>query len=433
MRKAVGLDFGTTNSTLAVAVPGKPVNVVRYEMDGEFTETFRSVLYFFHPHDPDARHRRAVAGPAAIGTYLTANPKGRLLQSLKSFLASAAFTRTSLYRSTYTLEDLIAIIVRQLKTAAEAEFGEIGDAVVVAGRPVRFSEAKNATDDARALGRLRRAIEAAGFTRIQFEFEPVAAAYSYEQQLTGEELVLIADFGGGTSDFSLLRLGPGVAESDSSERRILGTAGIAIGGNDFDSALVRHLVSPRLGLRSQYRSHGKLLPTPLNIFKEFERWHYLSFLKNQKTIGMLESIRANALQPEQIDNLLYVIENDLGFQLYRSVERTKMDLSAQEKTEFAFRELPADIVCEVSRDEFESWIAAYIVELADCVDRLLSDCGISTGMVDSVFLTGGSSFVPSVRKIFADKFGPSRLRSGKELTSIGEGLSLRALALQQQS
>src|SRR5262249_20725603 len=155
--------------------------VVLHKLDDLLTETFRSVLYFFHPQDHDAGIHRAVAGPAAIGTYLAAHPKGRLLQSLKSFLASAAFTKTSIYRSNYALEDLIGIIVRQLKIAAEEQFGEIGDTVLVAGRPVRFAAARNEQDDARALNRLRHALEGAGFTRIQFELEPVAAAYEYEQ------------------------------------------------------------------------------------------------------------------------------------------------------------------------------------------------------------------------------------------------------------
>lgn len=428
MKRAIGLDFGTTNSTIAIATSENDIRVAKFEIDGKFTETFRSVLYFYHPHDLENLQNQVVAGPEAIARYLASDPKGRLLQSLKSFLGSRTFTSTSLYRSAYTLEDLIAVIIRQLKAAVERQFGEVGTTVVV-GRPVHFSEAKNEDDDLFALDRLRKAIKAGGFDQVHFEYEPIAAAYSYEQQLDHEQLVLIADFGGGTSDFSLLRLGPSLKSKKSSRRKILGTEGVAIGGNDFDSAIVRQLVSPRLGLNSKYRSHGKLLPTPISIYKEFERWHYLSFLKNQKTIKMLESIKANALAADEIENLIHIIEYDLGFQLYRAVERTKLNLSSDETSTFVFEGLPIDIICDVTRSEFEAWIDNYIMEIDRTVDRLLSTCRVDMKDVDSVFLTGGSSFVPVVRNIFENKFGASRLRSGKELTSIGEGLSLKALEL----
>lgn len=399
MKRAIGLDFGTTNSTIAIATSEKDIRVAQFELDGKFTETFRSVLYFYHPHDLDSGRNQVVAGPEAITKYLAADPKGRLLQSLKSFLGNRIFTNTSLYRSAYTLEDLIAVIIRQLKAAAERQFGEVG-ATVVVGRPVHFSGAKNEDDDLFALDRLRKAIKAGGFDQVHFEYEPIAAAYSYEQQLDCEQLVLIADFGGGTSDFSLLRLGPSLKGGKSSRRKILGTEGGAIGGNDFDGAIVRQLVSPRLGLNSKYKSHGKLLPTPTSIYKEFERWHYLSFLKNQKTIKMLESIKANSLEADKIENLIHIIDYDLGFQLYRAVERTKLNLSSNENSTFVFEGLPADIICDVTRSEFEAWINNYIVEIDLIVDRLLLNCHVEQREIDSVFLTGGSSFVPVVRNIF---------------------------------
>jgi hypothetical chaperone protein len=147
---------------------------------------------------------------------------------------------------------------------------------------------------------------------------------------------------------------------------------------------------------------------------------------------MLESIKANTADAGKIDNLLYVIEHDLGFQLYRAVEQTKVGLSTQQKASFVFRELPGDIECEVSRGEFEEWIRPCVTDINGCVDGFLRDCNVRREMVDTVFLTGGSSFVPLVRESFAAKFGAESLRGGKELTSIGEGLSLRALSLQQE-
>jgi hypothetical chaperone protein len=270
-------------------------------------------------------------------------------------------------------------------------------------------------------------------------------------------LVLIADFGGGTSDFSLLMLGPsfrdarGVKTSPKGTlpkgagatsrargtrtrgtREILGTDGVAIAGNDFDSGLVRHLVAPRLGLGTEYRSLGKLLPVPRWIYKEFERWHYLSFLKNRQTMEMLESIKTEALEPKKIEQLIHVIDEELGFQLYRAIERTKVELSVQQSSTFVFKDWRVEITEEVTRSQFEAWISSYLTEMSDCIERLLESCNVAPAEVDSVFMTGGSSFVPSVRRLFAEKFGADKLRSVGELTSVAEGLALRALALNRQ-
>lgn len=428
MGKLVGLDFGTTNSAMAIAVPDGSVQLAEFKEEGHVTETLRSILYFFNPLDTEAENRDVAAGPYAIEAYLKAETRGRLIQSLKSFLASRSFTQTVLYRSFYKLEDLIAIIIRELRAAAESQFGNLGTSVVV-GRPVHFSGAKSQEDEEFAIDRLYKAVQEAGFEQIYFEYEPVAAAYKYEQQLDHEEMVLIADFGGGTSDFSLLRLGPSMKNREFGQRDILGNDGVAIAGNDFDSKLIRHLVAPELGSNAQYLSHNKLLPLPTWLFKELERWHYLSFLKTKQTTNMLNRIRLEALEPEKIENLLHIINDDLGFKLYRAIEHTKVELSEKEASIFVFEDPPVSIKKLVSRSEFESWISPYINQMESCIDRLLDKCNISPSKVDSVFMTGGSSFVPAVRKLFETKFGPSRLKGGGELTSVAEGLGLRALNL----
>jgi hypothetical chaperone protein len=423
---SVGLDFGTTNSAIAVALGDDGVKLAKFKENSQSIETFRSILYFFHPYDHEVAHGPVAAGPEAVTAYLSSEPRGRLIQSMKSFLASRLFERTGIYRSFYGIEDLVALVVRELKAAAELQFGRLSASVVV-GRPVRFSGAETQEDDLFALERLRRGVLEAGFEEVAFEFEPVAAAYRYEQQLNHDELVLIADFGGGTSDFSLLRLGPSMRAREDDTRQILGTDGVAIAGNDFDSVLVRHLVAPRLGLGTEYESMNKLLPVPAWIYKQFERWHYLSFLKTRETIEMLERIQANALEPERIGNLIQVIEDELGFELYQAIEATKIQLSKQPAAVFTFSHRAIDIHERVTRQDFETWIGPYLTAMRNCIDRLLQSCSVAPSEVDSVFMTGGSSFVPAVRKLFEDTFGPSRLRGGGELTSVAEGLGLRAL------
>lgn len=425
MTRFVGLDFGTTNSAISVAAPDGSVRLAKFQEDDRLVETFRSILYFFHPLDPEAGGKYVASGPAAIEAYLKADPRGRLIQSLKSFLASRTFTQTVLYRSFYKLQDLIGLIIQELRTAAENQFGGLEGSVVV-GRPVRFSGATSEEDDDFAIGRLRTAVQQAGFSKIHFEYEPVAAAYKYEQQLEHDELVLIADFGGGTSDFSLLHLGPSMRFK---ERDILGTDGVAVAGNDFDSKLIRNLVAPELGFRGQYLSLNKLLPVPSWLFKELERWHYLSFLKTKETMTMLNGIRLESLEPHKIESLIHVINEDLGFKLYRAIERTKVELSVEEASNFVFVDPPVSIRKEITRSEFDTLIDPYLSAMAGCIDRLLDKCNITATDVDSVFMTGGSSFVPAVRNLFAKKFGSSKLKRGGELTSVAEGLGLRALGL----
>lgn len=426
--KAVGLDFGTTNSALAIATVDKRSTLATFQDAARRTATFRSVLYF-DPENLEAAtgKPRAVAGPEAIQRYLQAGTRGRLIQSLKSYLGSPLFKHTSIFNATFTLEELIAIILRQLKTEAEAQFGEIGISVVV-GRPAHFSGATDEDGDAFALNRLKSAVEQAGFEQVEFALEPLAAAYQYEQHLDHDELVLIGDFGGGTSDFCLVQLGPSARQRGNRQNDILGSDGVAIAGDTFDSRFVRQLIAPQLGLGSQYRSlFDRVLPVPLWIYEQFERWHYLSFLKTPKTLETLRQILFQALEPEKIDALIHVIEEDLGYLLFQAVEHTKCVLSEQEKGTFVFNEPSVKITAAVQRPAFESWIQPDIEAITQCVDRLLAHCGASPGDVDSVFLTGGSSFVPAVRHIFAQRFGLDRLRGGEELTTVARGLALRAL------
>jgi len=204
MRIGIGLDFGTTNSSIAVARPDRSSEAVLFSTGEGKSETYRSVLYF-EPKSP------ASTGPLAIERYLAADEKGRLIQSLKSFLASRLFTSTNVFGRQYSLEDLITIILRDLRTQAESQLGSMATsdiAPIVVGRPVRYSNANSENDNEFALNRLKKAIEKAGFGPVVFEYEPVAAAYFYESTLDHDEQILIGDFGGGTSDFSLLRVGP---------------------------------------------------------------------------------------------------------------------------------------------------------------------------------------------------------------------------------
>lgn len=434
MSLALGLDFGTTNSAIAVA-DGDRVELTRFPFSGRTVETFRSVLYF-DPEElgPDNRPL-ATAGPGAIEQYLAADGQGRLLQSLKSYLASRLFKSTQVYGRMYTLEGLIALIARDLRSGALAQFGRLPSRIVV-GRPVRFVGAREDENDdvgtdeseaeAYALRRLRQALSLGGFPQIEFEYEPVAAAYHYESRLVRDELVLIADFGGGTSDFCLMRVGPGVRARGRKREDILGTEGVALAGDSFDSKIIRHLLAPLLGRGTYYRSQGKRMPVPPWLYSRLERWHHMSFLKTRETLNLLSDIQRGSEQPERIAALLHLIEKDLGYRLYQAVEQAKVALSTSEHSRLQFRDDPLRLDEPITRAAFEEWIAPERAAITDAVERLLQRTDTRPEQVDAVFVTGGSSLVPAVRRIFAERFGAERLRSGGELTSVASGLALRA-------
>jgi hypothetical chaperone protein len=424
--KAIGLDFGTTNSALAMAKPDGTVRLAEFNGGA----TFRSILYFEEQEGARTGKLRVVAGPDAIESYLSAKTPGRLIQSLKSYLASRLFTQTQILGETYDLEDLIGILLRYLRKAAEEQFGELGSNLVV-GRPVHFSGAKDKAADDFAVNRLRAAFAKAGFTNACFLPEPIAAAYKYQQRLDHKELVLIADFGGGTSDFSLVQLQARSASAEKSPSSVIGTDGVGIAGDTFDSRMVRHLVAPMLGLGSKYKSQfGKVLPVPNWLYEHLERWHYLSFLKTKKNLELLRQIRFQALEPEKLDALIDLVDHDLGYRLYESIEKTKCALSEEAQSQFRFHEEAAAIDTLVSRSQFESWIDPEVSEIGRCVDRLLRSCHVAPQDVDAIFMTGGSSFVPVIRRLFEHKFGSNTpIRAGQEFTSVAEGLAIHALEL----
>ena len=420
MHPVIGLDFGTTNSAIAVAALGEQATLASFNNSA----SFRSILYFPHQERSSPVKAETKAGPEAISSYLEADTKGRLILSIKSYLGSRLFTSTQINGRYYTLEDLIAIILRRLRTAVVEQFS-VSSTSVVLGRPVRFAGAETEADETLALNRLRSAAELAGFSEVTFELEPVAAAYQYETQLDHDELVLIGDFGGGTSDFTLAQLGPG--RKRTGRNPVIGTSGVAIAGDTFDSRIMMHLVAPKLGMGSHYSSLGKELPVPVWLYSQLSSWHRTFLLKEPKTMAILQSVRNQASEPDKVAALIQIISENLGYALYRAVEQTKVELTENEEARFLFEHGSIHIDDNLERWRFESWIQDDVQNIASCVKSLFNQHNINYGDVGSVFLTGGSSFVPYVRRFFARTFGADKIRGGEELTTVAKGLALRAL------
>jgi len=426
-QRAVGIDFGTTNSSIARAVDhSSGVELVRFPFFGGTTESYRSLLYLENVRQEGKNRLVSWTGPAGIEHYLSSETAGRLIQSLKSFLTSRTLQTTEIFGRRVAIEDLIARILRDLREKAEQQFG-VPITTAVAGRPVRFVGAETEEDDSYAESRLRKAYQLAGFEEVRFEMEPVAAAHHYESTLRRDELVLIGDFGGGTSDFSLIHVGPTIRRRGRTAADLLGNAGVPIAGDAFDSKIVRNLVSPYLGLGTHMRSMNKILPVPSWVYAKLERWHHLSFLKAKDTMNMLASVKAQALEPQKIEALIRLVDEDLGYHLHQAVQKTKCELSMEPAARFWLSDSFLDLDTVAERSSFERWIADEVGAIEGCVDSLLQSSGVRPGDVNMVFLTGGSSFVPAVRRIFERRFGADRIRTGDEFTSVAAGLALNGI------
>jgi hypothetical chaperone protein len=415
----VGIDFGTTNSAVAQCDANGVATLVHLRSG----DTMRTALHFdANERGPD-RKPWCTAGDQAIDAYLAGAGDGRFVQSFKSYLASKTFTSTNIFGFVYTLEDLIALFVAGLRATAMASGVELSTRVVV-GRPVHFvrDDTDDGEGDALAQERLRRAIVAAGFDDVSFEFEPVAAAWRYEQRLQHDELVLIADFGGGTTDLCLVNVGPTARKNG--KRRVVATDGVGLAGDVFDQRIIQHVVAPRLGMGSTYRLMVGETDVPLWLYAHLASWHRLSFLKSKKTERLLENILLTANDRVGVAAFKQVIDEDLGYRLHQAVERTKIALSRAEHAQLTFDELDLDVAVE--RADFERWIAPDVARIDEALVRILKNVSLTADDVDRVFMTGGTSLVPAVRDAFARRFGEAKLTGGEELTSVAAGLALAA-------
>jgi hypothetical chaperone protein len=232
-----------------------------------------------------------------------------------------------------------------------------------------------------------------------------------------EGIALIGDFGGGTTDFSLLQVHRG-------ESRVLASTGVALAGDAFDARIVRRLISPALGSESSYLSFGKQLPAlPAWIYRRLEHWHTLSFLRTREVRDMLRTTERRASEPEKIHALRMIVEDDLGYLMHQSVQRVKAELSEAEAATFTLDTGTLHLQQDVTRAEFETWIAPELEQMTRGIDALLAKAGILATQVDHVFLTGGTSLVPAVKQIFVERFGEAEINSGDVFTSVAQGLA----------
>lgn len=406
MVQAIGVDFGTTNSVVALRQDDGSVTVLRHSQG--LRNVFRTVLCFWAEEARGRQILHGSAGPAAIDAYLEDPLDSRLIMSMKTYLAQRSFTETRIFGHIFTLEKLIAAFLRVLL----ADVGAVQRITV--GRPVRF--AGDFPDDALGDDRLRGACTEAGLPDVTLMLEPEAAGIGFARGLTEPATVLIGDFGGGTSDFSLLRFTPAKAGlGPRPSFAPLGHAGIGIAGDVFDFRIIDRAISPLL---------GKAMPVPVAYFNGFARWHQLSLMRAPRTLREIAEVARTAEHPERLHHLMALIQDGLGYALYEAVSGAKAALSVAEQTELRFAHKGFEVERTITRAEFEGWIAADLVRLGATVDQALRRASVPPEAVDRVFLTGGTAFVPAVRRLFIDRFGVDKLVGGGEFVSVAEGLAL---------
>lgn len=416
---AIGIDFGTTNSAVAIVHPDGEVETLSWPSAAGPVGVFRTALTFWSEGRlPRARLCHA-AGPAALERALADIGQCRFIQSIKTYLGSRAFTDTRLYGKSLSIESLISLFLGHLVPEWAERFGP--HPAVVAGRPVVFAGER--PDEALAVSRLQAAFSAAGIGAVDLAYEPLGAAYWYARDLDRDETVLVADFGGGTSDFSIIRF-------ERSGGRLRGTplahGGVGIAGDTFDYRIIDRFVAPQLGKGSHYRSFDKLLPIPAYIHAAFAQWHQLSWLKAPHTMAELRRLQAASDAPEAIARLIEFVDLDLGFELYAAVSALKIRLSEADHARLAFDAAGLTLEAEVTRAEFEHLISPDLDRIAAAADDTLAEARLGRGAIDAVFLTGGTSQVPAVRRIFTERFGADRIHTAHPLQSVASGLALYA-------
>ncbi len=417
MAQALGLDFGTTNTVLATA-DGKTTHSMGFTSSAGESDSMRTALSFMKDGKLGASALKVEAGHAAIRQFIDNPGDCRFLQSIKTFAASALFQGTLIYAKRHSFEDLMEVFIRRLSNYAGSNWPS-DVARIVTGRPVHFAGAS--PDPVLATQRYNEALSRFGFPEVHYVYEPVAAAFYFAQNLKSDATVLVADFGGGTTDYSLIRFETVAGQLKATP---IGHSGVGIAGDHFDARIIENVVAPEIGKGSHFKSFDKVLEVPTNYYSSFSRWNQLSIFKTSREYEDLKKLVRTALEPEKLELFIDLVDHDEGYPLYQAVSATKMALSGAEEAEFNFSPLGRAGKRMVARADFESWISDDLARIEGALDDVLEKTNTEAGAIDKVFLTGGTSFVPAVRRIFTERFDTDRIETGGEMLSIAHGLAL---------
>jgi len=407
-----GIDFGTTNSALSIFDEEKQEIIT--------TITVPSLLYFHQ--EANANALNYVVGEQAISAYLSDGMKGRFIKSIKQILSRTSFTETRIHNKRYNASDLVALILKDLKAKADEITGMDCQKAVI-GRPVFFDD-DSTLKDTLAQTRLNKAAQIAGFTEVRFQFEPIGAAFAYEKTITKKEKVLVADLGGGTTDFTYLVLDPEKVGSKDRKNDMMASGGIYIGGDSLDSAFMWDRGTPYFGKNTLYEATpGKILTVPISLFANICSWDQMNFFNGLRIQKDLENYYHYSKRDLKFKNLLTLIDNNLGYSVFQSIEKTKIELSKAQFSSFSYSNMDIEINEEISLPQYNDIIQKNISKIANYLDEFMLKNQINAEEIDSLFLTGGTSLVSAVQNLFKGRFPHIKVNSGDNFTSVAKGLA----------
>jgi hypothetical chaperone protein len=407
-----GIDFGTTNSALAIFDEEKK----------EIVDTIiiPSLIYF--PSIASPSQEKYVIGETAITSYLSDNMQGRFIKSIKQILSRSSFIETRIQNKRYNASDLVALILKELKERADQIIGYDCKKAVI-GRPVFFDD-DNTSKDTLAQTRLNKAAQIAGFTQVRFQFEPIGAAFAYEKTIQDKERVLVGDLGGGTTDFTYLILDPSKVASKDRKSDMMATGGIYVGGDSFDSAFMWEKGTPYFGKNTIYEATpGKPLTVPKSLFANICTWDKMNFFNGLRIKKDIEDYFYYSGNDPLFKNLITLIDHNLGYSVFQAIEKTKIELSNTDESNFLYQKMDININENVTLADYSDIIAKDITKISTYLDEFLASNNLDPTQIDSLFLTGGTSMVKSVQNLFKSRFPHLKINSGDNFKSVAKGLA----------
>ena len=417
------IDFGTSNSLLAAADANGIKPAIPLDPAASDPTVLKSILY-------TPQSGSWFFGSEAVTQYGEHLAEGRLFRSLKKYLPDPAFSGTFVHSRFYNLPELIAVFLKELRERANQQFDQDVTAVVL-GRPAVF--AQDPERDALAEKRLTTAANLAGFKEVHFCPEPVAAAYEFRHQLDKRRKVLIADFGGGTSDFTVLEMD----RERFSERDVLATHGIPMAGDRFDGSIMKHMIAPHFGSDVVYRMPmgSNDLHLPQHLINRMCSAPDISFLSRSDIMQLLKETQRwsiSELNSTRMERLFILIEEHLGYKLFKAIEQSKIELSSAKSAWFRFLHPGIDLAEELSADRFREVSADLVEQIIGALDETLQRAGVKAGEIDIVCCTGGTAKIPALSRELEQRFGAEKLRQHRHFHSVVGGLAERASSLISQ-
>jgi hypothetical chaperone protein len=409
----LAIDFGTSNSIVGAVQDGRRIEALPLDSEAENPTLMRTLLYFANPDE-------CYYGKSAIDKFIENEMEGRLFRSFKSHLPNSNYLGTMIDRRVLRLEDMIGIFLLELKKRSEKILGEKVDSVVL-GRPARYS--MDDVADGFALHRMQKAAEFAGFKQVRFVPEPLAAGLEFRRTLSDKKTVLIGDFGGGTSDFTIMKMSPDSFQKED----VLGVDGCSLAGDALDSVFMSERLNRTFGAKSRYKlpMSENRLSMPTMLIERLNKPAFIVHLKDKETYNFLQEVKKCALtekDKQTLERLFVLIDDQQAFPFFEEIEKTKRQLSVSNSALFDFQYPELETSESFFASEFSTWADGIRSEIMNSVDRCLAQAALNDEAIDIVFLTGGTAHVPFIRKEFESRFGAEKLQGGAFFHSVLSGL-----------